>query len=247
MNRFFFIVLALICSLIITSSCDNDRADQICMGAEDDMKIEYVNLVAYADTFGIEEIRLNIDGQWQGDISIQSYCYAKNGAEPIRGVRLKSLNDNYSFLIQNFDDSTFLHYDVDTTINSLSGNVIITSCRKEVDYRISEDDTFYGFSDLRYVKPLANNDAISTNSEHYSDNAEIFNSGINNKIDTIYSYQRGDTLFCETYNYYFSKEHYPEDDVFYIGVYKSLSKLGWIKLKLEDINKVTVLETALQK
>jgi hypothetical protein len=232
-------------------SCNKDdgyqRAFAIHIPDIGDMIISPVDTIIEGGYYLNKSIDLDVDKDSLPDIRLSSNILGSPGIGEHPEVRLASLKSEAKFFGKISNDTTFAHNSI-TSFQGDNNTVIIYnsttySCRK-----LAPADTVFNvvYDNFRISK-LWIDSTISISGTFASDTCLLTNDWMSYPGSPVFD---NDTIFYYTSSRDDSCYGFPEGEVCYIGFRMDTGneqKLGWLKIKINDSFRITVLETAIQK
>jgi hypothetical protein len=243
------IIIGFCIFLIFILSCKRDKPAGFVIG-EQDMKIESYDSLVIEGSNSYEKITLDINNDWKDDFVIFSSNSTPHEAGPSYDRGIYPLHDKAYFNGTNYIDSIFTHTTVAEYYSDYYGKMvrdvrIYTTCERQ-----TSEDTFVELRSTFGLSCYRQGDEIIYNSKWYSDHFgfRILTSGLTSQTnyDPTYPVDNTETLMSFVTYVNRPNSHFPTGEIVYIAV-KVKNRYGWIKLKVEGENKVTLIETAIER
>jgi hypothetical protein len=213
---------------------------------------DYNNMVIYTyDTLLIgyynspRYFNLDLDKNGINDIQFESEVWGSSAIGNHPCSRIKSLHENAMIYVFYKNDTSFVNLD---TIVYYGGtnSVVIGLYINNTCHRIDENDTIFGITPSAKVKPLNKGEVIKLGDTYIADTITL--------IDDSYQFppalveENDDTTIYSIYSFYNNCNEFPLDEITYIGIkLVNESRLGWIKISIVDKNRISILESGIQK
>ncbi len=166
-------------------------------------------------------------------------------------ISIVSLDSNNLILGRLLNDTTYFHYQIDTTFDESNSNLniffntIYTCLKMDIN-----DSIIKIYSNKFHVNFFKLGDYINTSDNYKSGDFNLASNNFTVLNDGPLPSVTGDTLYYFISNYYIYCNSIPYDDITYIGIKiknNDAEKIGWIKMHVPAIFKLNILETAIQK
>ncbi len=188
---------------------------------------------------------IDLDKDGIDDIQFESNVTGSPAVGDIPYAKISSLHKDA--LIHTFykNDTSFLHISIDTFYYE-SDPVTIGITDNFTCHRINENDSIIEIAEAVKIKPLKKDDIIKTNDNYTADTITLLAGSFS--YPPILVEQNGDTVIYNLSYYSNDCNQFPQDEINYIGIkLGNNSKLGWIKISISDVNKISILESGIQK
>lgn len=243
------IIIGFCIFLIFILSCKRNKPAGFVIG-EQNVKIESYDSLVIEGSQSREKISIDLNNDWKDDFVIFSSHFSSMGGGPNYDCGIYPLHDKAYLNGTNYMDSIFTHTTVTEYYNDYYGKMvrdvrIYTTCERQ-----TSEDTFVKLSSTFGLSCYRLGDEIIYNSNWYSDQFgfSILTSGLTSQSNYSPSYPVDNTETLMSFVTYVNQpnSHFPSGEIVYIAV-KVKNRYGWIKLKVEGKNKVTLLETAIER
>ena len=236
---------------IIPEDNSNNKAE-IRLGDYDKMLVLNQDLEIEGGYNKEKSLDLDINNDSIGDFRISSVDWGSPGLGRHPTVAIRSLDSVNLICGKLLTDTTFYHYQIDTTYDNSSSVTTINYRTTYSCQRIQENDSIIEIvPDMFHINLYYRNESIAKSDtyEYLPDNyvltenwSGFYDGPVPNESRTTYRY-------WINYHYY-NCYAIPYNESIYIGlkiIETGREKLGWIKLSVFNDLKVYIFETALQK
>jgi hypothetical protein len=189
---------------------------------------------------------LDLDQDGSPDFSLTSEYYGSPGMGVYPRAQILSLNSNSLINGDLINDTTFYHFEADTSYGENWTPVMISRTHIYSCERTEPNDSITQIEPDQFEISYFNTDESILSAGYYQIDTLQMNYEFYNHADNpIYS---NDTIFYNYRSHTKSCHYFPTDQIRYIGVKLTdgdKERIGWIKLGLFDNYKLMIFETAL--
>jgi hypothetical protein len=247
-------ILLIFLSPILFSSCEKDKPepginrDNIVFGEYTNMNVVQFDTIISGGYYDGKEFEIDFDGDNINDVRISSWIWGSPGMGMHPHSSVISLHEGICFQGNLTNDTLFLNHE--TRYYERPNNIMeIHDYYKYTYERLSAEDSILRINYDIFEPGLFNRkDVMSKDDFFRADSISIKESLNYNSIPNIT--QKGDTTIYRYESSYSNNFVFPQGSIRFIGIRlnkENKSKLGWLKLSIEEYFRVTILETALQK
>lgn len=238
---FFFILFSL--------SCTKDKTPKhnfIIFGKQSNVNIHSINTIFTGEYQNAQFFDIDVNLDNIPDIRLLSEVWGAPSTGQHPRAQIWSLQPNcalHGFLA---DDTTFLHV-ISDTIVSVSGSVAVYSSSYFSCQSNFNDDGIFSIIPAQFsVQSKKVGDTLFANQFFKSSNCLLIDASYS--IATFPIVQNDTTFYSNSY-YQLNCKDFPQDQFYYIGfklVQQNTEKLGWIKIRISNNNKIELIESAIQ-
>lgn len=244
MKKYLFVTFG-ICSCLM--ACIKENVDEISIKSKDKMHINVYDTVLIGSYGSPQSLNLDVNEDNSPDFKFLSEIWGSPGVGQHPRSTLMCLNAKCMILGIIKTDTSFYHTSYSTRNISDSTFEIINSFYYSC-YRMTEKDTIINIQPNQFkILPKKESENISK--------TDVFKSDTITLNDNSYSYstipmRQNDTIRYNTISAIYNCYLYPSDEFYYIGIKikdSESEKIGWIKVKVSNNYKITIMESAIQK
>lgn len=238
--------LLLIVSLF---SCDKDeirKKEPITIGEYNNMIVSFYDTILIGGYYNKQVFTIDVDENSEPDFSFVSEIWGSPGMGQHPRSEIQCLHDKVKLCGYYTTDTLYLNRD--SLIDNQPDNVVVYRYFKYTCQQIDKADSVVTITpDVFNILPKERGDTLSFNEDYKTDTVELGNDywGNNNSI-----YPKGtDTLVYEVVYHYNDCNIFPAEKIVYIGfkIEDEFERLGWLKISVVDLFKISILESAVSK
>lgn len=239
------ILISLLSLGIILTGCEKDkykstRISHISVGNNHNMIVNIYNTTLSP----LEFLSIDLDNNGVYDVQFEIVVIHLNAWNYHHKTLIKSLSSNLE--IQGFYVNDTVFNNTNTVIDSTGTPIRVHKYTNYTCERMSENDSIHSVSSVFILNALNEGEVIEIDNSFASSTLRVFESP---NLGTPYSSGvNNDTLVLLHTSYYNNCTNFPLESVKYIGVkFVKESRLGWIKVILPEEDRITIVESGIQK